>query len=153
MTATAGGNDGDVVGLTTAGITEFTVTQAQKVKGDEILKKLVALHGRASTQRKPESDLRIVDDRRQQRSLDVAQFTQRQSRTRPLRQFLRNNPASTGLRVKGEIEENTANGDFGAFVGLAQWASTGAGIAIGAWDSGSLIVDPYSSARSMVAWN
>ena len=47
-------------------------------------------------------------------------------------------------RVRGGIETATANGDFGAFIGLGRGIA-GAGVAP-VWDTARLIRDPYSSA-------
>ena len=44
--------------------------------------------------------------------------------------------------TRGSIETNTANGDFGAFVGLSR-GNTGAARAA-VWDSATLVRDPYS---------
>ena len=46
--------------------------------------------------------------------------------------------------TRGNIESDTANGDFGAFMGLARGIE-GAGIAA-VWETGQLITDPYTSA-------
>ena len=40
--AGATGTDADIAGFTTAGITEATITQANKIKGDELLKLFLA---------------------------------------------------------------------------------------------------------------
>ena len=48
--------------------------------------------------------------------------------------------------MRGEIEDNTANNDFGAFMGLARGIE-GAAIAA-VWDAGQLIRDPYTNAKT-----
>ena len=48
--------------------------------------------------------------------------------------------------MRGHIEDNTANGDFGAFVGMGRGIE-GAAIAA-VWDAGQLIRDPYSGAKT-----
>ena len=48
--------------------------------------------------------------------------------------------------ARGGIDANTANGDFGAYIGLSRGIE-GAGIAA-VWEQGQLIRDPYSSAAS-----
>ena len=57
-------------------------------------------------------------------------------------QFLRD--AGLSWSIRGSIEPNTANGDFGAFVGRRKGID-GAGVAA-LWDAGELIRDPYSDA-------
>ena len=137
--STASPNDGDVVGLTTAAIDEVTITQAQKVKGDEILKKLVALvDGIYATGL---GDLRIVTTVGSN-VLWTGQVHAATVENQTVAQFLRN--SGIDWTTRGEIEENTANGDFGAFVGLSRGID-GAGIAI-VHDSGQMIVDPYTDA-------
>ena len=48
--------------------------------------------------------------------------------------------------VRGGIDTNTANGDFGAYVGLSSGID-GAGIAA-VWEQASLVRDPYTGAKS-----
>ena len=48
--------------------------------------------------------------------------------------------------ARGGIDASTANGDFGAYIGLARGIE-GAGIAA-VWEQGQLIRDPYSGATS-----
>ena len=56
--------------------------------------------------------------------------------------FLRT--AGLSWMARGEIEADTANGDFGAFVGRARGID-GASVAA-VWEAGELIRDPYSGA-------
>ena len=49
-------------------------------------------------------------------------------------------------QTRGGIETNTANGNFGAFVGLNRGMDGSAIAAV--WNAGQLIRDPYSSATS-----
>ena len=48
------------------------------------------------------------------------------------------------FRSRANIDEATANGDFGAFIGRKRGID-GAGVA-GVWEAGELIRDPYSGA-------
>ena len=48
--------------------------------------------------------------------------------------------------TRGGIDTNTANGDFGAYIGLGRGIE-GAGIAA-VWEQAQLIRDPYSGAKS-----
>ena len=49
-----------------------------------------------------------------------------------------------GWMTRGDIETATANGDFGAFVGLGRGLD-GSGVAA-VWEAGELIRDPYTEA-------
>ena len=130
---------GDITGLTSAGIGETTVTQAQKVKADEVLKKLLAyVDGQYAASL---SDLRIVATV----GSNVLWYGTVQNSTasnQTVAGFLMEN--GVNWTVRGGIETNTANDDFGAFVGLSRGID-GAGVAA-VWDQGQLITDPYSSA-------
>ena len=57
-------------------------------------------------------------------------------------QFLRE--AGLSWSIRGSIEDATANGDFGAFVGR-RMGIDGAGVAA-VWEAGELIRDPYTDA-------
>ena len=59
-----------------------------------------------------------------------------------LAQFLRANGMSWGARY--DIDTNTANNDYGAYIGLRRGIE-GAGIAA-VWESAGMIRDPYSDA-------
>ena len=137
---TANPNEGDIVGLQTAGIDEETLTQLNKVKADEVLKLLVGyvdgIHAMSP------ADLRIVATVGSN-VLWSGQVHAATVSNQTIAQFL----AASGIvwTVKGDVEANSANGDFGAFVGLGRGID-GAGIAA-VWDSGALIIDPYSGAK------
>ena len=134
-------NSADITGLITAAITELTLTQANKVKGDEILKLLAGLiDGKYAASI---ADLNIVATvGSNQLWLGTVQNSAASNET--VSQFLRGNGVS--WRTRGEIEAATANGDYGAFIGLGRGI---AGTAVApVWNSGQMIVDPYSKAKS-----
>ena len=105
----------DITGLQTAGITEATITQTNKVKGDELLKLMLG----------------YVDGRYAQSMADVRMVASVGSNTlwggtvhaaavsnETVAAFLRAN--GVNWLTRGGIDANTANGDFGAYIGLAQ---------------------------------
>ena len=131
-------NAGDITGLTTAGITEVTLTQAAKVKYVDWMGKFAALiDGRYAAS---PSDLRVV--------LAVGANTLLMStiansnRNETVGQVLRGN--GINWRVRGEIEAASTAGKFGAFVGLGRGIA-GAAVAP-VWDQARLIRDPFSNA-------
>ena len=137
---TANPNEGDIIGLETASIDEETLTQANKVKADEVLKLLVGyvdgIHAMSP------ADLRIVATVGSNK-LWSGTIHNSAASNQTIAQFL----AASGINwvTKGDVEANSADGDFGAFVGLGRGID-GAGIAA-VWDSGALIVDPYTGAK------
>lgn len=137
--STANENVGDITGLQTAGITEFTLTQANKVKPANTVAEFAALiDGKHAASM---ADLRIVTSVGTN-TLWLSTIANSAAENQTLAQFL----AASGMSwmARGEIDTNTANGDFGAYVGLGR-GITGAGVAA-VWDSAMLIRDPYSNA-------
>ena len=140
--AGANENVADIVGMQTAGIVETTVTQTNKIKGDELLKVFLAyVDGQYASSL---GDVRIVASVGSNTlwggSLQAATVD-----TKTIASFLREN--GVNWTVKGGVDTNTANGDFGAYVGLAR-GNEGAGLAA-VWMAGELLVtDPYSGAKS-----
>ena len=134
-------NVGDIVGMRTAAITEQTLTQANKIKGDEILKVLLAyVDGQYAASM---SDVRIAASVGSNvlwggtvHAPAVDNMT--------VAAFLRENGVTWTTR--GGIDTATANGDFGAYIGLAR-GNDGAGLAA-VWMAAELIMDPYSGAKS-----
>ena len=133
------GTDADIVGFETATISESTLTQANKVKGDKILEKLAAFvdgkHANAP------GDIRIVASV----GSNVLWMTNLQAATvdnMTVAQFLM--ASGISWTTRGAIDTNTANGDFAAYVGLSQGIEGAAQAAV--WESASLIRDPYSGA-------
>ena len=132
-------NSADITGMKTAGITEATITQANKVKGDELVKAFLAyVDGQYAASL---SDVRIVSSvgSNQLWGGTVHAAT---VENQTVSQFMRAN--AIDWTVRGGIDTNTANGDFGAYIGLGRGIE-GAGIAA-VWEQGQLIRDPYSSA-------
>ena len=136
--AGASGTDSDIVGLTTAGIDEATLTQANSVKGDEILKLFLAyVDGVYAASME---DVRMVASVGSNtlwggtvHAATVANQT--------VAAFLRANGVTWTTR--GGIDANTGNDDFGAFIGLARGAE-GAAVAP-VWAQAQLVRDPYGS--------
>lgn len=133
-------NAADITGLQSAGsVVEKTLTQANKVKGDQVLAAFVDLvDGKHAA---TVGDLRLV--------LAVGAHTLWATtihaatvENQTIAQFL----AASGLTgsVRGGIETATTNGKFGAFVGRARGLA-GAGVAA-LWASARLTRDPYSGA-------
>ena len=135
-------NVADITGMrTSADVTEFSLTQAQKVSAVEILKKFLAYVD--GTYAASMSDIRIVSSVGTNVLLHgtvhaatvdnetVAQFLMR---------------SGMNWTVRGGIDTNTANGDFGAYIGLNRGIE-GAGIAA-VWEQAQLIRDPYTGADS-----
>ena len=133
------GTDADIVGFQKAGISEFTLTQANKVKGDKILEELAAyIDGRHAGS---PADLRIVASV----GTNILWMTKLQAATvdnMTVAQFLR--ASGIDWTTRGNIDTNTANGDFGAYLGLSQGIAGAAQAAF--WESASMIRDPYSGA-------
>ena len=137
--AGATGTDADIVGFTTASIDETTLTQANKVKPANVLQAFVAMvDGIHATM---VSDLRCV--------LAVGAHTlwggtiaNSAAENQTLLSFLKENGLSCSVR--GEIEANSANGDFGAFVGRGRGLPGAAVMPV--WESGQLVRDPYVGA-------
>ncbi len=129
----------DVTGMQTASITESTITQTNKVKADETLKTFVSLvDGEYASAM---SDVRIVTSVGAN-TLWYSTIHNSAADNQTIAQFLM--ASGMSWTARGGIDTNTANGDFGAYVGLANGLE-GAGIAA-VWNSGSLIRDPYTKA-------
>ena len=135
-------NSADIVGFTTyAGISEPQLTQANKVKADETLKVfLTQLDGIYAASL---ADMRIVSSKGAN-ALWYSTIHAAAVDNQTIAQFL----MASGLTwtMRGHIEDNTSNGDFGAFVGMGRGIE-GAAIAA-VWDAGQLIRDPYSGAKT-----
>ena len=129
----------DIVGLQTAAIAEITLTQASKILGQKILEKLAGfIDGKHAIS---PADLRIVASV----GTNVLWMTTIQAaavQNQTVAQFLRDSGISWTTR--GAIDTATANGDFGAYLGLASGVE-GAAIAA-VWESASMVRDPYSGA-------
>ena len=143
--ATASGADADITGLTThADVDEETLSQANKLLWpatvSAFMDMLDGLH--ASTP----ADLNIIA------SVGAARLWHSTSantnRNESVAQIMNGNGLM--FRSRANIDTNTANNDFGAFIGRKRGID-GAGVAA-VWDAGELIRDPYSgAAKSEVA--
>ena len=131
----------NITGLTTAAITELTLTQVKKVQGLDWLSLFAALMDgkHAAT----ESDLNIVlSVGANQLMLSTRELATVSSET--IARFLRNNGITWSTR--GDIDTATGDGKFGAFIGLKRGQ---AGTAVApVWSAATLIRDPYSGAKS-----
>ena len=137
--ATATGTDADITGLTTAtDVGEETLTQMNKLLWpatvSAFMDMLDGLH--ASTP----ADLSIIA------SVGAARLWHSTSANTNRNESVAQIMKANGLmfRSRANIDENTANGDFGAFIGRKRGID-GAGVA-GVWEAGELIRDPYSGA-------
>ena len=137
--ATANPNTGDIVGLTTAAITETTITQANKVLGPGTLAAFTSqvdgIHA------KNLADINVVASVGAWRLWENT-IINSGADNMTLAAFLRD--AGLSWSARGNIDDNTANNDFGAFIGRAMGID-GAGVAA-VWDAGELIRDPYTGA-------
>ena len=137
--AGATGTDADIVGLNTAAITETTISQTNKIKGPETLTAFTGLvdgiHANSV------SDLNVVAAVGAYR-LWESTIINSAADNMTLAAFLR--MAGVSWTARGEIESNTVNNDFAAFIGRGMGID-GAGVA-GLWSAAELIRDPYSGA-------
>ena len=136
----ATGTDADITGLqTAANVIEKGVTQANKVKASNTLAAFVELiDGKHAT---GPSDLRIVSSVGAI-TLWMTTIANSTPENQTLAQFLR--ASEINWSTRGDIENATTNGKFGAFIGRGRGID-GAGVAA-VWDAGELIRDPYTSA-------
>ena len=135
----ATGNDADITGLTTAAdVDEETLSQTNKLLWpatvSAFMDMLDGLH--ASTP----ADLSIIA------SVGAARLWHSTSantnRNESVAQIMNGNGLM--FRSRANIDENTADGDFGSFIGRKRGID-GAAVA-GVWEAGELIRDPYSGA-------
>ena len=132
----------DIAGFSTyAGVSEPQLTQTNKVKADETLKVfLTQLDGIYAASL---ADLRIVASKGAN-TLWFSTIHAAAVDNQTIAQFLM--ASGMAWTMRGSIEDNTANNDFGAFMGLARGIE-GAAIAA-VWDAGQLIRDPYTNAKT-----
>ena len=132
----------DIDGFNTyTSVGEAQITQLNKVKADETLKVFLAqLDGIYAASL---ADLRIVASKGAN-TLWFSTIHAAAVDNQTVAQFL----MASGLAwtMRGSIEDNTANGDFGAFMGLARGIE-GAAIAA-VWDAGQLVRDPFTNAKT-----
>ena len=132
-------NAADITGLTTASITEVEITQANKVKADKTLETFTGMVD--GVYAGGLGDLRVVAAVGAWRLWENT-IHNSAAENETVAQFLRR--AGLSWTSRGEIETATANGDFGAFVGLGRGIEGAAVCPI--WSDGQLIVDPYTGA-------
>ena len=134
-------NTADIAGLTTAtGVTELTLMQSEKVKYDDVLALLAALiDGKYAASM---ADIRIVASVGSN-TLWISTVANT-NRNETVAQVLRSNGVT--WMTRGDIDDATAAGDFGAFIGL-QRGIMNAGVAP-VWSSAQLITDVFSGAKS-----
>ena len=131
----------DIVGLKTAAISETTITQTNKVKGDELLKAFLAyVDGQYAASM---SDVRIAASVGSNVLWGGTVHAAAVS-NQTVASFLRENGVQWVTRQG--IDTATAAGDFGAYIGLGRGIE-GAGIAA-VWEAAQLITDPYTGAKS-----
>ena len=132
-------NVADITGLTTAGITEVEISQANKVKGPETLTAFTGMvdgiHAMGL------GDLRVVAAIGAWRLWESTVINSAADNM-TLAAFLRT--AGLSWSSRGSIEDATAADDFGAFVGRSRGIEGAAVAAV--WEAGELIRDPYSGA-------
>ena len=135
-------NVADIAGFNTyTGVGESTLTQTNKIKADETLKVfLTQLDGIYAASL---ADLRIVASKGAN-TMWYSTIHAAAVDNQTIAQFLM--ASGMAWTMRGAIEDNTANGDFGAFMGLARGIE-GAAIAA-VWDAGQLVRDPYTNAKS-----
>ena len=138
--AAAGGTEADIAGFTTAtGVSEPTLTQSNKIKGPETLETFMnQIDGKYASS---PSDIRVVAAQGAHKiwsSTIVAATVSNQT----IAGFLREN--GINWSVRGDIESNSANNDFGAFMGLGRGIDGAAVLPM--WENGSLVTDPYTNA-------
>ena len=139
----AGANEGtaDITGLQTAGVSEKTLSQTNKVKADKTLEAFVdfvdGIHAGSM------DDVRVVASVGSNK-LWLGTIHNSALDNQTIAQFLR--ASGMSWTTRGDIQTGTGNGNFGAFIGL-QKGIKGSGVAP-VWSSGQLVRDPYTKAKS-----
>ena len=141
--ADANEDGADITGLQTAtDVVEEDLTQAEKVKGADVLGAFAAMiDGKHAT---AGSDLKVVLSVGAQRLWMSTLANSGNAADTTISEFLTR--AGIVFSARGGIDTATTAGKFGAFVGRARGIE-GAGMAP-TWSDGMLIVDPYSSAKT-----
>ena len=135
----ATGTDADITGFTGASITEATISQTDKVKADKTLETFTGLVDGIYAGNL--QDLRVVTSVGAWRLWENT-IHNSAAENQTMAAFLRT--AGLSWMARGEIDTATADGDFGAFVGLGRGIE-GAAVAP-VWADAMLIVDPYTGA-------
>ena len=138
--AGANENVADITGFRTGGISETTLTQANKVKADEVLKAVLAqVDGKYAASL---ADMRLVTSVGAN-TLFYGTIHNSAVDNETIAQFLMRSGMTWVTR--GGIDTNTANGDFGMYMGRNRGID-GAAIAA-VWEQAQMITDPYSGAN------
>ena len=139
--ATGGGTEADILGFNGAAITEATLTQGNKVKGPETLAVFAAyIDGQYAAS---PADLRVVAFEGANILWMSTAFNLTNGPVDTIAQYLRAN--GINYSVKGDIEDASANDDFGAIIGLGRGIAGSAVAPI--WEAAQLVRDPYSGAN------
>lgn len=135
-------NRADIAGLLgMAGVTEATLTQANRLKGDKILETFAGMIDGEHAE--DLADLKIVTSVGTTRLwLSTVQNAAAENQT--VGQFLRE--SGVMWKTRGGIDTNTAAGDYGAAIGLAR-GQMGTGVCP-VWNSAELIRDKWTGAKS-----
>ena len=135
-------NSADITGFqTAAGVGESTLTQANKIKGAETLGVFAGMVDGVYATRG--EDLRVVASAGAHTLWMSTIGASGNAADTTILEFLRR--AGVNPTVRGGIESNTANGDFGAFVGLGRGIRGAAVAAV--WEAGQLVRDVYTGAK------
>lgn len=130
----------DITGLTqVTGLTEKTLTQANKVKGPETLQALLSLVD--GVYALDEGDLNIVASV-PAATLWNGSIVDGSTEGLTIGRFLRE--AGITFSRRAELSDGTGNGKFGAVIGRRRGIAGAACACV--WESGRLIYDPYSGA-------
>ena len=133
------GTDADITGLTSAGITETTITQANKILGPGTLaaftSQIDGIHAGML------SDLNVIASVGAWRLWENTIIHSTGTVT-TLAKYLRD--AGLSWMARGNIDDATDNDDYGAFIGRKRGIDGAAVAAV--WDAGELIRDPYTEA-------
>ena len=137
---TATGTAADITGLNTASISEVTLTQAKKIKGADVLETFVSfvdgLHAESL------GDVSVVASVGSNK-LWMTTIQNSAADNQTVAGFLRANGMTWSVR--GEIDENTAAGDFGAFCSLGRGLPGCAVVPV--WAMATMLRDPYTGAK------
>ena len=134
-------NVADITGLmTAAGLVDKTISQANKIKGSNVLAEFASLiDGKAAMM---PSDLKAVFAVGANTLWAHQLANTGASVDTTIAEFLRR--FGLNWMTRGDLETNTAADDFAAFVGLGRGIEGSAVAAV--WNSGELIRDPYTNA-------
>ena len=134
----------DITGLNSAtGVIEKELTQAEKIQADEVLKIFVELiDGKHATMIDDLSVILTVGANTLWKGSVLEVTSETASVFKTLGMFLKENGLS--WRVRGDLETNTANGDWGAFIGRKRNIEGAACVAI--WDEAQFVRSEFEGA-------